>query len=110
MSELNFNGDYANGSIQMNTTNMVCVPSKEIYAEVDICLKADNDKGMNLCIGKVVGNWLSFKEKQKLGYEIEKRWNAYKTVSCIKCETWIGAKRYNYCPDCGCKIIRKDGK
>jgi uncharacterized small protein (DUF1192 family) len=73
MSEniLTFTGDIASGTMDMNTTEMVCVPSKEKYAEVDLTLK----DGMNFCIGKVVGRWLSFEEKKKLGYEIERRWN-----------------------------------
>lgn len=76
MNKLSFSGDIANGNLDMNTTKMVCVPSKPRYAEVDLCLKSDNSKGMNLCIGQIVSDWLTFEEKQKLGYEIEKRWNA----------------------------------
>lgn len=62
----------------MAIAEMVCVPSKPHYAEVDLCLKSGDDgkSGMNMVVGQVVGSWLSFEEKKKLGYEIEKRWNA----------------------------------
>ena len=71
---LKFTGDTAHGELDMDTTKMVCIPSKPHYAVVELCLK----DGMNLVIGEVIGSWLSFEEKTKLGHEIEKRWNAYK--------------------------------
>ena len=77
MSVLNFTGDIASGNIDMDKAEMVCVPSKPKYADVDLCLKSGDDgkSGMNLVVAQVVGDWLYFEEKQKLGYEIEKRWN-----------------------------------
>jgi hypothetical protein len=81
MNELKFHGDYIKGgagTIDLDLAEMVCVPSKPHYAEVDLCLRSGDDgkSGMNMVIGEVVGNWLSFDEKKKLGYEIERRWNA----------------------------------
>ena len=71
-----FKGKMVNGTLDLNTVQMVCVPSKPHYAEVDLCLK----DGWSFVVAEVVGNSLSFEEKKKLGYEIEKRWNAYKNA------------------------------
>jgi hypothetical protein len=71
MNKLNFKGNIINGEINMDITEMICIPSKPQYQEVDLCLKS----GMNIVIGEIVGNSLSFDEKKKLGYEIAKRWN-----------------------------------
>lgn len=71
-TNLVFKGKYLNGTIDLSITEMVCIPSKPHYAEVDLCLK-DN---WNHVVAQIVGESLSFEEKKKLGYEIEKRWNA----------------------------------
>ena len=65
------------GTIDMDRAKMVCVPSKPHYAEVDLCMRSgdDGNSGMEVVVGEVVGNWLSFEEKKRLGYEIERRWN-----------------------------------
>ena len=78
MNNLTFHGDMVSGDMDMDKAEMVCVPSKPRYAGVDLCLKSGDDgkSGMNLVIGEVSGDWLSFDEKKKLGYEIAKRWNA----------------------------------
>ena len=71
MSELKFKGYIFNGIMELDTTKMVCVPSKPKYADVDICLK----DGMNVVIARIYNDDLSFEEKKKLGYEIATRWN-----------------------------------
>ncbi len=73
MSELTFKGIVFNGSLELDSTAMVCVPSKPHYAQVDICLRAD----CNVVVASIDNNCLSFEEKQKLGHEIVKRWNDY---------------------------------
>jgi len=73
MSDLIFKGEMINGKIDLDNVEMVCVPSKPIYAEVDLCLK----DGMNIVIAQIEGRCLSFEQKQKLGYEIVKRSNAH---------------------------------
>ena len=77
MNEIIFTGEYANGTIDMDIAEMLCIPSKPHYAEVNLCLRSGDDgkSGMNMVIGEVVGSWLSFEEKKKLGYEIANRWN-----------------------------------
>lgn len=69
-----FKGRIVNGTMDLSITPMICVPSKPHYAEVDICLQ----DGWNHVVAEIVGDSLSFEEKKKLGYEIVKRWNAYK--------------------------------
>lgn len=71
-TELIFKGTVFNGSLDLVETQMVCVPSKPHYADVDICLRSDN---CNIMVAAIDNNCLSFEEKKKLGYEIEKRWN-----------------------------------
>ncbi|BCE02959.1 hypothetical protein [Marinicellulosiphila megalodicopiae] len=71
---LNFKGVFS-GEMDLDEAKMVCVPSKPHYGTVDICLKNDGVTG-NFCVLDVDCNSLSFEEKQKLGYEVEKRWNA----------------------------------
>ena len=73
MSKIKFNSPYIIGEIDIDEIEMVCVPSKEKYGNVDLCFK----DGMNIQIGGIEGRSLSFKDRQKIGYEIEKRWNAY---------------------------------
>ena len=89
MSTLKFTGETASGEMDLNVTKMVCVPSKPHYAEVDLCLK----DGMNVVIGQVVGSWLSFDEKKKLGYEIERRWNRQDPMD--KLVEWLESRYKN---------------
>lgn len=83
-NQLNFKGTVFNGPMDMASTKFVCVPSKPHYAAVDLCLKADGNKGCNIVVAEIDNNCLSFDEKKKLGYEIEKRWNASDRVSKLE--------------------------
>lgn len=73
--EIDFSGEYVTGKCNLDTTDMVCVPSKPHYNEVDLCLKSDGREGMNVAFCTINTKALSFEEKKKLGYEIERRWN-----------------------------------
>lgn len=72
-NQLVFKGTVFNGSLDLDDVKMICVPSKPHYAAVDICLKSE---GCNISIADIDNDCLSFEEKKKLGYEIEKRWNS----------------------------------
>ncbi|MCG7545366.1 hypothetical protein MHM93_14390 [Pseudoalteromonas sp. MM17-2] len=74
-NELIFSGAVFNGSIDMDETEFVCVPSKPHYAAVDLCLRANGDAGPNIAIADINNNSLPFEQKKKLGHEMEKRWN-----------------------------------
>lgn len=73
--EIEYKGEYVRGMCNLDTTDMVCVPSKPQYGDVDLCLKSDNHTGMNVAFCTISTKSLPFKEKKKLGYEIERRWN-----------------------------------
>lgn len=73
LNNLNFKGDILNGDLDLNQTEMICVPSKPVYGEVDICIKAKNIC-WNIVVAKISNTCLNFEEKQRLGFEIEKRW------------------------------------
>lgn len=73
--EIEFKGEYLSGKCDLDVTKMICVPSKEHYNEVDICLKADSDTGMNISVCVIDGVSLPFDQKKILGYEIVRRWN-----------------------------------
>lgn len=76
-NELIFKGQVFNGSLDMSLTEFVCVPSKPHYAAVDLCLRENGTTGPNICVADIDNNCLSFDEKKKLGFEIEKRWNQH---------------------------------
>ena len=60
--------------IDLNTTEMSCIPSKEKYSEVDLCLNS----GVPIQIGEILRKkLLSFEDRIKIGKEVEKRWNSY---------------------------------
>ena len=71
MSEITFKGDIVTGELELNDAEMVCVPAKEQYNTVDLTLRS----GMNIQVAEIHVNWLDYKNKKVLGYEIEKRWN-----------------------------------
>lgn len=58
---------------------MVCVPSKAKYSEVDLCLR----NGMNIQVAEINGRSVSFDDRIKLGHEIEKRWNFHSAMEGI---------------------------
>lgn len=72
-SIIKFNGLVV-GELDMAETDMICIPSKPRYQDVDLCFK----DGWNIQIGEISGSSVSFEDRQKIGYEIAKRWNAYK--------------------------------
>ena len=70
--ELIFKGEVFNGTMDLDKTDFVCVPSPK-YKQVDLCLK----DGWNIVIGTLRNSDLSYEEKEKLGKEIERRWNYF---------------------------------
>lgn len=62
--------------MNLDEVEMVCVPSKPKYGEVDLCLQRSCNH-MNLVIGTVNEEWLSFEDRIKIGKEIAKRWNNF---------------------------------
>lgn len=80
MNIIKFNGPIIEGEIDMDKTDMVCIPSKEKYANVDLCFK----DGMNIQIGGIEGRSVSFEDRKKIGYEIEKRWNSSDYEAAIR--------------------------
>lgn len=79
MNKLVFTGEVVFGEMDMDTTKMVCVPVSK-YSEVSICLKSNKDTGSNIVVSQITSDGLKFHEKEKLGFEIEKRWNGYKQL------------------------------
>ena len=73
--EIEFKGEYLSGKCDLDTTNMICIPAKEKYNEVDICLKSDNETGANVSVCVIDGLSLPYDQKKILGYEIVRRWN-----------------------------------
>ena len=73
---ITFNGNYIEGSVDLNEIKMICIPSKPQYKEVNICFK----DGMNIQIGEIAGKSVSFEDRIKIGKEIAKRWNAYEHI------------------------------
>lgn len=65
--------DFCKGEIYLDTAEMVCIPSKPHYQEVELAFK----RGANLVIATVNENCIPFEDRIILGNEIEKRWNAY---------------------------------
>lgn len=67
---------------------------------ISMILSANTDFGHT-----ELGGMVSVKKFEEVAKDIE--WY-YTTISvrkgCRCCETWAGAKRYIYCPDCGNKI------
>ena len=92
-----FKGNRIEGEIPFSY-EMVCIPSKDKYSEVDLCLK----DGMNIQIAEINGKSATFESRKELGYEIEKRWNSYYGMlntlieDIIDAEnTWINNFDYN---------------
>lgn len=83
-----FKGPYIEGEIPF-TAEMVCIPSKPRYKDVDLCLK----DGMNIQVGSIGGKQATFESRIALGYEVQKRWNAYSdAVEIIKdIDSWAKA-------------------
>ena len=81
MSEkiLKFKGNVFNGEMDLDKVKFVCIPSKPQYAAVDLCL-TEGENSFNIVIGEILNRDLSFEEKKKLGYEIERRWNSFKAM------------------------------
>ena len=73
--EIEFKGEIISGKMNLDNTKMVCIP-KHKYQDVDLCLKSDNDKGFNILFAEIKCTGLSYEEKKKIGYEIERRWNS----------------------------------
>ena len=93
------NGGFFSGTIDMKSAEMVCVPSKEQYAEVDLCLK----DGMNFQVAEILGKSLSFAEKKKLGKEIESRWNQAKEIDDLR-------EKVSLCEDENCPSAKQVDK
>ena len=71
MKKITFKGDTVTGELQLSDAEMVCVPAKEKYNEVDLCFRS----GMNIQVAGINVGWLDYENKKILGYEIENRWN-----------------------------------
>jgi hypothetical protein len=77
MTVLKFNGDIVSGDLDLQNSEMLCVPAKEHYNIVDIAFK-NPGQSMNISVAEISASWLNYENKKVLGYEIEKRWNAAK--------------------------------
>ena len=75
MSELNFDGGIVSGTLDLDSAEMVCVPAKKHYNAVDLCF-LNKPSSMNISVLAIDCDWLDYENKRKLGYEVERRWNA----------------------------------
>jgi len=81
---ITFRGNIASGDMNLDTAILVCVPSKERYNEVDICIASD-ENSTNLRVGDCDSTWLPWDDRKKLGYEIARRWNIIPNIgSAVK--------------------------
>jgi len=73
--DIEFKGNIVSGNCDLEYTKLVCVPSHK-YQTVELCLKSNGTKGMNIVIGSI-DCAIDYPDKKKLGFEIEKRWNEF---------------------------------
>ena len=76
MNKIKFQGNLVTGESDLNTAQIICIPSKPRYEEVDLCLR-DNEHSPSVHVGRIKSSYLPFEESIKIGTEIENRWIGY---------------------------------
>ena len=71
--KVKFNGGLVTGETDLDTAQIICIPSKPRYADVDLCLR-DTPNSSSVQIGEIKASYLMFEERIKIGREIERRW------------------------------------
>jgi len=70
-----FSGSIVSGHLDLPDSEMLCMPSKDKYAVVDLAFQIPGH-AMNICVIQIYTEFINFENMKVLGFEILNRCNA----------------------------------